>query len=77
MRSISLKQSENYGMIQWLPIIFDLIFQSTQEMLTLQFKLLKHIGHVPLSLVRLQPQLRNASQEQLDNATPENIQSLS
>ena len=40
-------------------------------MLILQFKLQKHIGEVPLSLVRLQPQLTNASQEQLDNTTPE------
>ena len=69
-------ESENYGMIQWLPLIFDLIFQSNQDVLTLQFKLIKHVGHAPVTLVRLQPALQKPSQEQLDNATPRNIEAL-
>ncbi len=76
MQSITPQESENYGMIQWLPKILDLIFQSAQEMLTLQFKLLKHIGGIPLTLVRLQPTLSNPSQENLDNVYPDNIQAL-
>lgn len=75
-KSITPEESEKYGMIQWLPLLFDLIFQSAQEMLTLQLKLLKHIGKIPLSLVRVQPQLKKISQEQLDNGTPDNIKSL-
>lgn len=69
-------ESENYGMIQWLPLIFDLIFQSNQDVLTLQFKLIKYVGNAPITLVRLQPTLHKASQEQLDNATPRNIEAL-
>jgi hypothetical protein len=76
MKSIMPIQSEYYGMIQWLPMIFDLIFKSTQEMLTLQFKVIKYLGKVPLSLIRLQPELETASQEELDNGTPLNIQDL-
>lgn len=76
IKAISPAESEHYGMIQWLPMIFDVIFKTTEEMLTLQFKLLKHVANVPLTVLRFQPLLKNASQEQLDNATPENIQSL-
>jgi uncharacterized protein len=75
-KAITAEESRKFGIIQWLPILFDLIFQSTQEMLTLQLKLLKNIGEVPLSLVRIQPQLNKASQEELDNASPDNIKSL-
>jgi predicted acylesterase/phospholipase RssA len=67
--------SEKYGMIQWLPKIFDLIFESGQEMLMLHFKQLKHDG-APVSLLRLQPLLHKASQEQLDNGSIKNIDSL-
>ncbi len=76
IKAINAAESEHYGMIQWLPMIFDVIFKTTQEMLTLQFKLLKHVAKVPLTVVRIQPTLKRASQEQLDNATPENIASL-
>ncbi len=75
-KPIPSAESENYGMIQWLPLIFDLIFQSNQDVLTLQFKLIKYVGHAPVTLVRLQPTLHKASQEQLDNATPRNIEAL-
>ncbi|MBP7074418.1 MAG: patatin-like phospholipase family protein [Rhabdochlamydiaceae bacterium] len=74
IKSIPAAESESYGMIQWLPMIFDIIFKSSQEMQTLQLKLLKQ--KAPLTVVRLQPTLQNASQEQLDNASPANIKSL-
>lgn len=76
MKAITPEQSENYGMIQWLPIILDLIFQSAQEMTTLQFKLLKHTAALPVTVVRLQPQITKPSQENLDNTSPDNILEL-
>ena len=76
VKAINAFESKNYGMIQWIPLIFDVIFKTNEEMLSLQLKLLKHVAYVPLSVIRLQPTLESASQAELDNVTPANIQSL-
>lgn len=76
LQSIPAEESKKYGMIQWLPILFDLIFKSMQEMQTLQLEHIKKNSQTTLSYLRLQPELKQKSQEELDNASPENIQQL-
>jgi predicted acylesterase/phospholipase RssA len=76
LQAIPADESKKYGMIQWLPILFDVIFKSMQETQMLQLEHIKNTSQTSLSLLRLQPQLETKPQEKLDNASPQNIQQL-
>ena len=76
LKSIPASQSMRYGMIQWVPLLFDLIFNS---MHAVQLQGLKHIqetSSTAISFLRLQPELLTKEQELLDNGSSKNIRDL-
>ncbi|MGR3973525.1 MAG: CBASS cGAMP-activated phospholipase [Candidatus Rhabdochlamydia sp.] len=75
-KSISHEESKNFGMMRWLPMIFNLIFQTAEKVLTLHFKNIQHRYGNSFSLIRLQPTLELPEQAILDNATTQNILNL-
>ncbi|CAM0117551.1 CBASS cGAMP-activated phospholipase [Rhabdochlamydiaceae symbiont of Dictyostelium giganteum] len=75
-KSISHEESKNFGAFQWLPMIFNLLFQTSEKMLTLHFKNMQYRDGKSFSMIRLQPSLDSPEQTVLDNTSRQNIINL-